>query len=293
MTDPERLGISFLGLPPERTALDGADAVVLPIPFEMTTSYGGGTRNGPAAILAASPQVELFDHEMELDLAEARIHTAPALAPDLSAPGAMVEIIAREAARLGEGGRWVVGLGGEHTVTAGLVRAAAEKAGRPLAVLQLDAHLDLRATWDRTPWSHACVMRRILEEGHRTAHVGIRNAAREELDLVRERDLPVFWARSCHTSRGWIDDAVDSLDGPVYLSLDVDGLDPAVIRGTGTPEPGGLGWWQVMDLLDCLFDRKEVVAADVVELAAPGDVAGEFAAARLVAKLIALHLAHR
>jgi len=169
------------------------------------------------------------------------------------------------------------------------VRAAADRHG-PLSILQIDAHLDLRAEFEGTPYSHASVMRRCVEDGHRTVHVGIRNACREEVEFARGKNLPIFWGRQCAGGDDWIEKAVAALRSPVYVSVDVDGLDPSVIRTTGTPEPGGLEWWTVMGLLETIFRRHTVVGADVVELVAGGDPASDFAAARLAAKLAALAL---
>jgi len=289
MTEPDHIPQTFLGIPASAAARASARVVVLPIPFEATTSYGSGTRDGPAAILAASRQVETYDPDLDVDLAEAPIHTAAPLAPDFTSPSAMTDRIHAGARRFVADGKWVLGLGGEHSVTLGLARAAAEVHG-PLSILQIDAHLDLRDTFEGTPHSHACVMRRCLDEGHRTVHVGIRNVCREEADLVRDRDVPVFYARECAGDDAWIDRAVQALADPVYVTFDVDGLDPSVIRTTGTPEPGGLGWWPAMTLLERVFARRRVVGADVVELCGAGDRAGEFAAARLAARLAALAL---
>jgi len=182
----------------------------------------------------------------------------------------------------------VLALGGEHSITLGLVRAAAKKHGR-LSILQIDAHADLRDSWEGTPYSHACVMRRIVEDGHRTVHVGIRNACREEIQFAEAHGLPIFWANKFAGSDALLD-AADALEGPVYVTVDVDGLDPGVIRTTGTPEPGGLGWWETMRLLERVFSKHRVVGADVVELSALGDAASDFAAARLAVKLAALAL---
>lgn len=289
MTEPDHIPQTFLGLPESAAAYARARVVVLPIPFEATTSYGSGTRDGPAAILAASRQVETYDADLGADLADAPIHTAAPLAPDFSSPSAMTDRIHAAAARYLADGKWVLGLGGEHAVTLGLVRAAADVHG-PLSLLQVDAHLDLRDAFEGTPYSHASVMRRCLDEGHRTVHVGIRNVSQEEAALVRDRGLPVFYGRDCAAGDAWIDQAVDVLADPVYVTFDVDGLDPSVIRTTGTPEPGGLGWWQAMTLLARVFARRRVVGADVVELAAAGDRASDFAAARLAARLAALAL---
>jgi agmatinase len=288
MNAPELIPHNFLGLPAETTAYDKARVVVLPVPFEATTSYGAGTRGGPDAILAASRQVETFDPETGRDLADAPIYTLPSVAPALSSPDAMTDRLTAVAGRLYADGKWVLALGGEHSITLGLVRAAAKKHGR-LSVLQIDAHLDLRDSWEGTPYSHACVMRRVVEDGHRTVHVGIRNACREEIQFAEAHGLPIFWASKFAGSDALLE-AADALEGPVYVSVDVDGLDPSVIRTTGTPEPGGLGWWETMRLMERVFEKHRVVGADVVELSALGDAASDFAAARLAAKLAALAL---
>lgn len=289
MADPRSVPPTFLGLPDETSGYDAARLVVLPVPLEITTTYGAGTRDGPAAILNASRQVETYEPDLDVDLMSAPIHTAPPPVLDGPSPADLIECIRRAAARLTAGGKWVLGLGGEHTVTLGLVRTAAERHA-PLSILQIDAHLDLRSEFDGTPYSHACVMRRCVEDGHRTVHVGIRNACREEVEFARDRDLPVFWARDCLAGDDWIAAAVGALEGSVYLTVDVDGLDPSVVRTTGTPEPGGLGWWQTLRLLDSLFRHRRVVGADVVELAPSGDTASDFAAARLAARIAALAL---
>ncbi|HET6441560.1 MAG TPA: agmatinase [Phycisphaerae bacterium] len=286
MDEPELIPHNFLGLSAAASAYESARVVVLPVPFEATTSYGAGTRGGPDAILAASRQVETFDPETGRDLTDAPIHTHPSVAPALGSPDAMTDRLTAVAGRLYADGKWVLALGGEHAITLGLVRAAAKKHGR-LSVLQLDAHADLRDSWEGTPYSHACVMRRIVEDGHRTVHVGIRNACREEVEFAEAHGLPIFWASKFAGSDALLE-AADALEGPVYVTVDVDGLDPGVIRTTGTPEPGGLGWWETMRLLERIFKKHPVVGADLVELSAQGDIASDFAAARLAAKLAAL-----
>jgi agmatinase len=289
MNNSDLVSPGFMGIPPERSSYETARLVVLPIGFEATTSYGTGTRAGPEALLAASRQIEPWDYELGVDLSQAPIHTASQVAPDLSAPGAMTDRIGRVAGEFTAAGKWVLGLGGEHTVSLGLVRAAAQKHGK-LSILHVDAHLDLHDKYQGSPFSHACVLRRIVEDGHRTVHIGIRSAGREEVKFAEAQKLPIFWARDCAAGSDWIDQAVAALKGPVYISFDVDGLDPSVIRTTGTPEPGGLAWWPAMRLLERVFEQKTVVGADVVELASGGDPASDFAAARLAAKIAALAL---
>jgi agmatinase len=289
MSNSDFISANFLGLPPEKSSYAAARLVVLPIGFESTTSYGTGTRTGPDAILMASRQVERWDNDLGVDMISAPIHTTAHVAPDLSSPGAMTDRIQRVAGRCTADGKWVLGLGGEHSVSLGLVRAAAERHGK-LSILHIDAHCDLWSKYDGTPYSHACVMRRIIEDGHRTVHVGIRNAGREEADFAAAEKLPIFWGRQCTAGGNWIDRAVAALKSPVYISFDVDGLDPSIIRTTGTPEPGGLAWWDTITLLERTFARHTVVGADVVELTGAGDSASDFAAARLVAKIAALAL---
>jgi len=288
MDEPELIPPNFLGLAAAASAYESARVVVLPVPFEATTSYGAGTRGGPEAILLASRQVETFDPETGRDLADAPIHTHPSVAPALGSPDAMTDRLASVAGRLYADGKWVLALGGEHSITLGLVRAAAKKHGR-LSILQIDAHLDLRDAYEGSPYSHACVMRRIVEDGHRTVHVGIRSACPQEIQFAEAHGLPIFWASKFAGSDALLE-AADALEGPVYVTVDVDGLDPGVIRTTGTPEPGGLGWWETMRLLERVFSKHRVVGADVVELSALGDAASDFAAARLAAKLAALAL---
>jgi len=286
MGEPHPIPRTFLGLPtcPYRDAR----VEVLPVGFEATTTFISGTRGAPDAILDASRQVETYDPELGLDLAEAPIHTADAVAPDLSSPQAMTERLAAVAKRLYGDGKWVLALGGEHSITLGLVRGAESRHGR-MSVLQIDAHLDLRNEWDGTPWSHACVMRRIVEAGHHVVSVGARNACREEIEFAEARGLPIFWARD-GLGPAVVRRIAEALHGPVYVTVDTDGLDPSVFRTTGTPEPGGLGWWETMRLLKEIFSRHTVVGADVVELVVSGDTASEFAAARLAAQLTALAL---
>jgi len=289
MSGPDSVPFNFLGIPAEKSSYDAARVVVLPIGFEATTSYGTGTRGGPEAIIAASRKVESYDPDLGVDLAEAPIHTADPVAPNLSSPGAMTERIARVAGRASADGKWVLGLGGEHSVSLGLVRACAKRHGR-LSILHLDAHLDLWSKYEGTPYSHACVMRQCVEDGHRTVHVGIRTAGREEIEFAAKKKLPIFWARQCGGADRWVSRVVATLRSPVYISFDVDGLDPGIIRTTGTPEPGGLEWWPTMRLLEQVFKRHKVVGADVVELSAGGDPASDFAAARLAVKIASLAL---
>lgn len=280
----------FLELP-EAVARDpGAPYAVLPIPYERTVSYGRGTARGPAAIIDASIQTEDFDEEL-LEPAGLRVQTLPAVRLDgLAEPEALAAIEAA-AAPVMEARRFLLGLGGEHTVTLPLVTRA-KAAWGCRSVLQIDAHADLRDTYSGTPYSHACVMRRIRDLGLATVHVGIRALSSAEHAYAEAARVPLFRACEIAAARdeAWIDRVVDCLADPVYVTVDVDGLDPSVIPGTGTPEPGGLGWYQTLALLRRVFARRRVVAADVVELAPlDGSTISEYTAARLAAKMLLYH----
>jgi agmatinase len=268
---------------------DRARVAVFPVPYEATVSYGGGTRRGPEAILEASTQIESYNERMARVPSRCGIWTDELLAiPDVPAEQ-VVRHISRRFGELMDAGKWVVMLGGEHAITPGGVAAAAERHSG-LHVVQLDAHADLRESYRDDRWSHACAMARCLEHATIRA-VGIRSYSPEEAERLDAgipgyRMLPA-WELG---SEGWIERALEDLDDrPVYLTVDVDYFDPSVIPATGTPEPGGGSWWPTLDLLDALFRRARVVAADVVELAPiPGQHHADFTVARLVYHLIAL-----
>jgi agmatinase len=266
-----------------------ARVVVMPIPYERTVSYGHGTANGPAAIIGASQQVEFHDDWLGFEPRRAGIWTDRPL--DVSGPPAAV--LARIAERAGEHldhGAWLLALGGEHSITPALVRAAAAR-HRDLAVIQLDAHADLRESYEGDRDSHASAMARVLEHVTTLRAIGIRSFGPEEAARLRAGDLEYRMVPGRELgSEGWIARALEGLDGrPVYLTIDVDYFDPAVIPATGTPEPGGGAWWPTLDLLAQTFERTHVVAGDLVELA---PVAGlhhaEFTVARLAHTLIGL-----
>lgn len=292
-----RPGLRFLGLPEDECAYDRAKYAILPVPYDSTTSYNGGTRLGPRAVIEASTQVELFDAQFGFDAsARAAVHTLNELDPDLSSPERTVERCTAVARRLVDDGKFVITLGGEHTVSLGAIRALNEcgRHGR-FSVLQIDAHADLRAEYEGTPYSHACVMRRVHEMGLPGVGVGVRAVSEEEHDFMRSAGLPAdFHAWNLRDGRLPVEAILDRLGESVYVTVDVDGFDPAVFPGTGTPEPGGIGWWPFIDLFRALARSRRVIGFDVVEVApTPPYRACEFAAARLVYKMItALEEAH-
>ncbi|GIW39536.1 MAG: agmatinase [Candidatus Binatia bacterium] len=274
----------FLGLPKEHRDPDRARYVVLPAPYERTVSYGKGTRHGPRAILAASQQVEEYDEELGRRTCEAGIHTAPPVRfAGRDARGHMREI-ARRVRRHLERGQFVFTLGGEHTVTVGAVEAYLDRFP-DLCLLQVDAHADLRDRYDGTPFSHACVMRRFVGRCPFVA-VGIRSLSEEEAEVIRRERIPVWFARDLRKP-GWQKRVAEGLGRHVYVTIDVDGLDPSVVPTTGTPEPGGIGWFELLELLRLVALRSRIVGADVTELAPrPGFHAPDYAVAKLVYRLI-------
>lgn len=278
----------FLGLSEAETRYETSRAVVLPVPLERTVSYGRGTAEGPAALLAASTQVELYDETSGTEpWSEIGIHTLrplDGLAGDL---GEALGRIEKEAGRHLRAGKFLASIGGEHSLSAAPVRAAHAVHGK-LGVVQLDAHADLRDSYEGTPHSHACVMRRIVELGCPTLALGIRALSAPEAELIREQSLATVWGHELAAlTVERFSQLVDGLPPKVYLTVDVDFFDPSIVPSTGTPEPGGGLWYPTLALLAELFRRREVVAMDVVELApVPGRPASDFLAARLLYKCL-------
>jgi agmatinase len=269
-----------------------AQVTVLPVPYERTTSYGQGTADGPRALLAASLQVELYDEELDSEPFRLGLDTAAPCAPAAAEPQEALAEIEQHAHRHLAAGRFLLTVGGEHGLTLAPVRAARRVYGEALGVLQFDAHADLRDAYGGNPYSHASVMRRILEEGLPTAAVGLRALSTPEARLITQRGLPVLWAHQMAAEPGAVvgrfDELLDALPERVYLTFDIDYFDPSLVPATGTPEPGGGTWWPTLALLRRLFERKTVVAMDLVELAPiPGQTASDFVAARLAYKCLA------
>ena len=277
---------NFLGLPDEASRYEASRVVVLPVPFERTTSYGKGTVAGPEAILAASHQVEFWEEMLRSEPWKMGIATLPSFDPPGADAEAALDALQREARRHLEAGKFLVTLGGEHSLTTAPVRAARAVHGE-IGVVQFDAHADLRAEYDGTPWSHASVMRRIHEDGLTALAVGIRALSEEEGALIAERDLPTIWGWELPARERFLT-LLDRLPSKVYLTFDVDFFDPAIMPATGTPVPGGGSWYPTLECLRELFARKTVVAMDVVELAPqPGAHGSDFLAADLVHKCLA------
>jgi agmatinase len=278
---------NFLALPPQDSDYRRAHYAILPIPYDSTVTFQPGTRLGPRAIIGASQQVELFDEEYGREFHHRGIATLPPLEATVSGPEEMVAKVYQTARRIVRDGKFLITLGGEHSITSGLVRAVLGK-HKKLSVLQIDAHADLRDSYQGSPYSHASVMRRVLDLSVPVTAVGIRNYSLEEHRFMKKRGMAPITPRRMREDADWIMEVVESLSDRVYVTIDIDGFDPACAPGTGTPEPGGMDWFQVCDLLKATAINKTIVAADVVEVAPlPGSAQTEFLAAKLVYKLIA------
>lgn len=279
---------NFLGLDAADAAWDSAAAVVIPIPYEATTSWGSGTRYGPDAILDASQYVELYDEELDAEPYRHGICTLPALQLTHEGPKAAVAQLRSAYTTILDAAddRFVIGLGGEHSISSAPATAWLDRLGDDLSILQVDAHSDLRAEYHGTRWSHASVMHRVLDRTSNIVAVGIRSLTVEESVLIRERDIVTVFAEELR-SPGWVEKAIAALRSNVYITFDVDFFDPSVIPATGTPEPGGGDWWQALDLLRAVFAQRNVVGADVVELAPrQDDLASPMTTAKLIYKMI-------
>ncbi|GIV70062.1 agmatinase [Caldilinea sp.] len=287
MTTPD----NFLGLEAEYSDFARAGVLVLPIPFEATVSYGHGTGGGPQAILTASQQVELYDREYDEEPAlHYGVHTLPALELP-NEPEAAVAAIRAAAAEAARTGKFLVALGGEHTVSVGVGRGLLDALGGPLTIVQIDAHSDLRDRYEDTPYSHACIARRLLEspQVEQVLQLGIRSVCTEEVAFTRSHPdrVRVWYAEAVHEGR-WREEFIERVRGRrVFLTIDVDGLDPSIVPATGTPEPDGLTWRETLEILRTLNEHADVIGMDCVELApSPGLHMADFAVAKLIYKAI-------
>ena len=276
---------NFLALPYDQSALESSRVAIIPVPYDSTTSFRSGSRDGPEAMITASYSLEDYDFELELDVSEIGIHTTGAIEPHMAGPGPMTERIKSVVGDYLTIGKTIGLLGGEHSITIGSVQAHVE-AYPDLSVLDLDAHADLRNEYMGTPFGHASAARRVYECCP-IALAGIRSMCQEEHDFIRENNIPVWYWDPNSLNSSW-ESILDSLSGSVYVSVDLDVLDPALMPAVGTPEPGGLTWHQLVSLLGIVGESRRIVGFDVCELApADGPPACSYTAAKLVYKLVA------
>ncbi|MEM3555452.1 MAG: agmatinase [Candidatus Micrarchaeia archaeon] len=271
---------NFAGLEPEHADFNKAKVVVLPVPYDSTVCYTAGTRNGPHAIITASRQMELYDEEMGWEPATIGIHTLDELEPSRNSPQETMNRVERAVQEILENKKFPVVLGGEHSISVGVVKAFS-KIHRELTVLQLDAHADLRDEFEGTKFGHTSVMRRISEITH-TVQVGIRSISKGEAEFARRKKLQIFYARDFKQEK-----IIPQLKKNVYVTIDLDVFDPSEVPAVGTPEPGGLHWYEVLSLLKQVASKRNVVGFDVVELCPiPGETHSDFLAAKLIYKFL-------
>ena len=287
---------NFLGLEGDIASYEQAQVIVLPIPYEATVSFGQGARGGPRAIINASRQVELYDREFNCEYAyEYGVHTLPALAPHTAGPEQMVNAIEACAREHMATGKLLVGLGGEHSISSGFARAIKAIHG-DFVLVQIDAHSDLRDSYEGSPYSHASVARRIADLGADILQFGIRSICQEEMDYIRATpDTTRVWFNDDVHAGGHLPELIERIKGKkVFLTIDVDGLDPSIIPATGTPEPNGLSWTQTLDIVRTVSQNAEIVAFDCVELAPiAGMHSSDFITAKLIYKVINVIMAGR
>jgi agmatinase len=282
--------LSFGGALPEPRSFDQSRVVILPVPVDRTTSYVPGTRNGPREILQASSHMELWDDELGVDVHGVGIFTLPEMELPFGELAPLMDEIKRVASEVLSRDKFLVSLGGEHSITPPLVAAAAARYP-DLTVLQIDAHADLRDSYMGTPHNHACAMRRTLEHA-RVTQVGIRSMSTEEAQVASSLNTTIFYDGTMRQEARWVDRVVETLGETVYITIDVDGMDPAIMPATGTPEPGGLSWYEMLALLRAAIQNRRVIACDVVELSPlPGLMAPNFLCAKLVYKILTYRFA--
>lgn len=264
---------NFLGL--DEQDYTTAKVVIFPVPYNSTTYWKSGTKDGPQALIEASRHIELYDLETKKNLADTGIFTLPFLEPSKNSPQENTERIKKVVAQILGDNKFPLMIGGEHSITLGAVSAFA-KENNDFSVLQIDAHTDLRDEFEGTKFHHASVMKRIKDLGIAVTQVGIRSASADEKfeNVFLAPELP-------------IDKIIATLKKNVYLTFDLDGLDPSIMPSTGTPEPGGLGWYETINLIKEVSRQRKIIGADVVELdPIPGLAAPDFLAAKLVYKII-------
>ncbi|OGP88291.1 MAG: agmatinase [Deltaproteobacteria bacterium RBG_19FT_COMBO_43_11] len=272
--------MNFGGIYPECSLRD-ALFVIVPVPYDLTSTYQPGSRRGPAAIIEASSNMELYDDELKNETYLCGIHTALPISIDARGPKNMINIVRKKIARFAALNKIPVMLGGEHSISFGAVQALQEKYSK-LTVLQLDAHADLRESYQKSPYSHASVARRIAEICP-LIQVGIRSMSEEEAKYLSRSNVKSYSADFALEKKDWTELICKDLRGDVYVSIDLDVFDPSIMPSTGTPEPGGLYWNNVLHLLKMVSSSCKVRGFDVVELAPlPGVVAPDFMAAKLI-----------
>ena len=276
---------NFAELEDDISDYDSSKVVILPIPYEKTTTYVKGTALGPRAIIDASINMEIYDEELDKDISKIGICTLNPLIIDKS-PEEMINEVSENTKKLIDERKFPVIIGGEHSITLGCVKAMSNSYD-DISILQLDAHADLREEYDGSKYNHACAMKRCMDTCKNIVQVGIRSLSPEEAEFLKKNDMKLFWAKDIHDNSEWEKDAISLLSNNVYITFDVDVLDPSIMPSTGTPEPGGLNYYAILKFLKKVFENKNVIGFDVVELCPnKNNVSPDFTVAKIIYKMI-------
>lgn len=275
---------NFLGLEKELSSYKNSKITIIPIPYEQTTTYLTGTKKAPRAIIKASKHLELYDEELDKCVSDVGISTLAEFKTK-EKPEKMVHQVKDHCLKVINDNKFPVVIGGEHSISIGFFHALKEKYSN-LSVLQLDAHADLRDAYEGSKYNHACIMARIREHAD-AVQVGIRSVSPKEAKLIKSKKYKIIWSDSNLSKKEIIDKILNSLSGNVFLSIDTDAFDPSIVRSVGTPEPGGMGWHDMLAITKAVFKNKNVVGFDVMELSPKvDDTASDFTAAKLIYKLL-------
>jgi agmatinase len=257
--------------------------VIFTVPYSSTTYWKAGAKEGPHALIDASRRIELYDTETKKDVSRAGIFTLEPLEPSKNSPQETIERVEKVVSQLLRDKKFVITIGGEHSIALGAVRVFAKKI-KNLSVLQFDAHTDSRYEFEGTKYHHGCVIRRIRELRLPVTQVGIRSVSEEEAEYIKKEKIKTIF----YTPELPINKIISTLKEQVYITFDLDVFDPSIMPSTGTPEPGGLGWRETLKLIKEISKKRKIVGADVVELdPIPGLHHADFLAAKLVYKIIA------
>ena len=279
------MNMIFGGSDNKMSSLGEAKAVIVPVPYGETVTYRPGTENGPQAILEASDKMELFDEELNREIYKIGINTAPPLKVSGLDPEIMVDTVEKEVDGIFAKNKMPVVIGGEHSVGVGAVRAA-RKRYKDLTVLYFDAHHDIRDSYDGSKLNHACIARRFLEIAP-LVEVGVRSLSMAEFDFLAGKDIKIVSMQYMMKNPDWLSSIKSYLSDHVYISIDLDVFDPSIMPSVGTPEPGGMHWYDFLQAVRGIIQGKRVVAFDVVELCPIKDMVGpDFMAAKLIYKLL-------
>lgn len=274
--------MNYGDLPEKYSELKSSKIVILPVPYDATSTWGKGADKGPDAIIEASNNLEIYDIETDSEVHLLGIHTAEPV-PENESPEAMTKAVYKEVKKYLNRNKFTVTLGGEHSVSIGAIQAHAEKFD-DLTIIQIDAHADLRDEYLGSKYNHACVMARAREMAP-CIQIGIRSMSVEE--SFKLEPGRIFLARDINDSENWKYDMLSILSNNVYITFDLDALDPSIMPSTGTPEPGGLLWYETIEILRRISEKANIVGFDLVELAPnPIDKAPDFLAAKLIYKLL-------